>query len=177
MSWKFQATSLEQTVFTFTCNWRGLYIMEHGNIPLLLWWIMLLSPKPSPESSRTLSDVVIGKNIIIRHPNQLLFSLSSFLDIFYKIYIKTRKKVRILPVFDPKKVRKKLLLGPKNVRKILIHRPEFHIFRLGSLHLVLSLNFAVLSVSRSFQLLNLLKFFAYLASEIVITSLLRIICW
>ena len=150
-------------------------IMEHGNIPLLLWWIILLSPKPSPESRRTLSNVVIGKNIIIHHPNQLLFSLSSFLDIFIKFTSKPEKSQNFT-CFWPEKGQKKLLLGPKNVRKILIHRPEFHIFRLGSLHLVLSLNFAVLSVSRSFQLLNLLKIFAYLASEIVITSLLRIIC-
>ena len=91
-------------------------IMEHGNIPLLLWWIILLSPKPSPESRRTLSNVVIGKNIIIRHPNQLLFSLSSFLDIFYKIYIKTRKKSEFY-LFLTRKRSEKTSFRPEKCQK------------------------------------------------------------
>ena len=94
--------------------------MKHGHIPLLIWWIMLLNPEPSPESSRILSNIVIGESIKIHHATQLLYPFS-LLFIFWYFFIKFTSKPEesqnFTSFWPEKRSEKNWFVGPKNVRK------------------------------------------------------------
>ena len=117
-------------VFIFACNWRGVYIMKHGINALLLWWIMLLNPELSPESSWTLSNVLCTILLL-----NLPLSLYSYLK--KKILLKPEKKSEFYQFLTRK--RSKKCFRPKKCQKTPDTQARISCFLIGvlgcSLHL------------------------------------------
>ena len=96
---------------------------------------MLLNPEPCPESSRILSNIVIGESIKIHHPTSLNYSTLSLSFSYFDIFLH-RNQSQNFTFFLPKKGQKKLIFRPEKCQNNPDTQARISRFLIGVLAIV-----------------------------------------